>query len=72
MGLSLAAAMGGEARVVTTALALDYLDGATPGQWVEIAPRVVKAGKASGVVDALIHADGVLIARANACFRAHA
>lgn len=75
MGLSLGAALAarglenGVTGIVTTGLSVDYLGMAKPGQWVEIAPRVVKAAKGSGVVDALVLADGEPIARANASFR---
>jgi acyl-coenzyme A thioesterase PaaI-like protein len=75
MGLSLGAALGEAAKIagvsgiVTTSLSVDYLGVAQQGQWIEIAPRVVKASSGSGVVDALITADGDTIARANASFR---
>lgn len=75
MGLSLGAALGeaakiaGASGIVTTSLSVDYLGAAQIGQWVEIAPRVVKASSGSGVVDALVKADGEIIARANASFR---
>jgi uncharacterized protein (TIGR00369 family) len=69
MGLTLGHALGGEARLVTTALSVDYFGAGTAGQWLEIVPRVVATGKSSGVVDALVTADGVVIARANATFR---
>jgi uncharacterized protein (TIGR00369 family) len=75
MGLSLGAALAasglgeGVTGIVTTNLAVDYLGIAKLGQWIEIAPRVVKAGKSSGVVDAIVTADGAPIARANASFR---
>jgi uncharacterized protein (TIGR00369 family) len=74
MGLSLREAMlasGAEAPkgLVTTSLAVDYLGVAELGQWIEVVPRVVKAGGSSGVVDALVTANGETIARANASFR---
>jgi len=75
MGLSLGAALAagglaeGVSGIVTTSLAVDYLGVARLGQWIEIAPRVVKAAKGSGVVDAIVSADGAPIARANASFR---
>ncbi len=74
MGISLALvlrARGGDRPqgLVTTSLAVDYLGVAKPGQWIEIRPRVVWAGSGSGVVDALVTADAVPIARANATFR---
>jgi uncharacterized protein (TIGR00369 family) len=75
MGLSLGAAMAASSQaagvtgIVTTSLSVDYLGVAKLGQWIEISPRVVKAGKGSGVVDAIVTADGAPIARANASFR---
>jgi uncharacterized protein (TIGR00369 family) len=75
MGLSLGVVLGEKAKIagvsgiVTTSLSVDYLGAARMGQWIEIAPRVVKASSGSGVVDALITADGETIARANASFR---
>ena len=69
-GLTLGLAHSGGAQgITTTSLAVDYVGAAKVGQWLEIVPRVVKAGRASGVVDALISADGEVIARANASFR---
>jgi uncharacterized protein (TIGR00369 family) len=74
MGLTLGTAMraaGGETLkgLVTTTLSVDYIGVAKLGQWIEVSPRVVKAGGSSGVVDALVTADGEVIARANANFR---
>lgn len=79
MGLSLGVALeaagrshgsGAVSGIVTTSLSLDYLDMARPGDWVEIRPRVVKAGGSSGVVDALVVAgDGRVLARGNAVFK---
>lgn len=69
-GLTLGMALGaGKQGIVTTSLAVDYVGATALGQWLEIVPRVVKVGKSSGVIDALILADGEIIARANASFR---
>ncbi len=72
MGLSLAQdshSAGGTRRgAVTMSLSVDYVRRAEPGQWLIIAPRVVKAGRRTGTVDALITADGETVARANATF----
>ena len=69
-GLTLGMALGSGAKgIFTTSLAIDYVGPGKLGQWLEITPRIVKAGRASGVVDALITADGDVIARANASFR---
>ncbi len=69
MGLTIAQVSGRAGSVVTTALSLDYFGSGAIGQWLEIVPRMVSAGKNSGIVDALVMADGVAIARANASFR---
>ena len=54
---------------VTVSLSVDFLATAQVGQWLQIEPRVVKAGRSLGFVDALVTADGDLVARANATFR---
>ena len=54
---------------VTVSLSVDYVATAQVGQWLQIEPRVVKAGRSLGFVDALVTADGDLVARANATFR---
>ena len=73
MGMSLAHALvsrGSKAEsILTASLALDYVGSAAKGNWVEIAPTVVQSGTRSGVVTALVHADGRIVARANASFR---
>jgi uncharacterized protein (TIGR00369 family) len=69
-GLTLGVALGGAPQgIVTTALAIDYIAAAKPGQWLQVEPRVIKASTGSGVIDALITADGAVVARANASFR---
>jgi uncharacterized protein (TIGR00369 family) len=70
MGLTLGMALGGNLKgIVTTSLAVDYVGAAQLGQWLQITPRIVKVGRSSGLIDALITADGETIARANANFR---
>jgi uncharacterized protein (TIGR00369 family) len=54
---------------VTVGLSVDYVAAARLGQWLQIEPRVVKAGRSLGFVDALVTADGDVVARANATFR---
>lgn len=66
LGQSLGPATDG---IVTTRLAIDYLSPARLGQWLLVTPRVIKAGRGSGVIDALVTADGALVARADASFR---
>jgi acyl-coenzyme A thioesterase PaaI-like protein len=67
MGLSLAQTTGTSA--VTVGLTIDYVRSAGPGQWLQIEPRVIRAGGKLGFVDALVTADGETIARASATFR---
>ena len=66
MGLSLGLATG--TSPVTVSLSIDYLRVGKPGQWLQVEPRIVRAGNRLGVVDALITAAGETIARANATF----
>lgn len=68
MGLSYVAAAG-SSGAVTVGLQVDYAGTGRIGQWLHIAPRLIKAGKSMGFVDALISADAVVIARASATFR---
>jgi uncharacterized protein (TIGR00369 family) len=75
MGLSLGMAIAAETGtapvggLVTTSLSVDFLGGSEQGQWIEIVPRVVWVGGSSGVVEAMVTANGAPIARANASFR---
>jgi uncharacterized protein (TIGR00369 family) len=66
MGLSLWRST--QASAVTTHLSLDYMRSVRCGQWLQFEPRVVRVGKSLGVVDALITADGTVVARADATF----
>jgi uncharacterized protein (TIGR00369 family) len=54
---------------LTVSLSLDYIATARVGQWLQITPRVLKAGRSMGFVDALVTADGETVARASATFR---
>ena len=58
-----------EGGAVTLSLSLDYVSAAQVGAWLEIAPRVIKAGRSIGFVDALVTADGAVVARASATFK---
>ena len=55
--------------LVTVGLALDFLGAAKVGQWLEVAPRVLRAGGSLGFVDCLVRADDQPVARGNATFR---
>ena len=54
---------------LTISLSLDFLGPARIGQWLEFAPRVLRAGGSLGFVDCLVQADGTPVARGNATFR---
>ncbi len=54
--------------LVTVNLALDFVGSARIGQWLEFRPTVHKTGNRLCFASALIQADGVLCARANATF----
>jgi uncharacterized protein (TIGR00369 family) len=69
MGLSCVACQPGVKGALTVSLGVDYVATAKLGQWLLIAPRVIKAGGTLGFADALVTADGEAIARANATFR---
>ncbi|MBC7984247.1 MAG: PaaI family thioesterase [Candidatus Obscuribacterales bacterium] len=70
MGLSLAISLADKSpHIVTINLSVDYMDSAKIGDAILIEPRVVRTGGSIGFCDALVTADGVLIARANASFR---
>jgi uncharacterized protein (TIGR00369 family) len=68
MGLTLGAVTRTRGAL-TVNLAVDYVGAAKLGQWLQVKPRFVRAGRTIGFVDALITADGETIARANATFR---
>ena len=69
MGLSCASALASVGGLVTVSLSLDYVGTAKLGQWMQIEPRVLRTGKSMAFADALIRADGDIIARASATFR---
>ncbi|MEQ8344099.1 MAG: PaaI family thioesterase [Sneathiellaceae bacterium] len=55
--------------IVTVSLNIDYVATAANGAWFEVQPRLVKAGGATGFVDALVLGGGETVARASATFR---
>ncbi|HEX7777420.1 MAG TPA: PaaI family thioesterase [Parvibaculum sp.] len=69
-GIAYEKAFGVRAAAVTVSLNVDYVASASIGQWIEVKPHVVKAGRSMGFIGALVTADGVTIARASATFRA--
>jgi uncharacterized protein (TIGR00369 family) len=70
MGLTFVSARTDGLSAVTLSLTTDYVGSARPDQWLEITPRLIKAGASIGFVDALVTADDAVIARANAVFKA--
>jgi uncharacterized protein (TIGR00369 family) len=69
MGLSCGTALPSVQGLVTVSLNVDYAGSARIGQWLQIEPRVLRTGKSMGFADALVTADGGIIARASATFR---
>ncbi|MFO1329189.1 MAG: PaaI family thioesterase [Rubrivivax sp.] len=73
MGLSaavVARAEGIEVRApVTVSLALDYIDAAREGDWLEVRPQVLKVGRTLGFVECHVCSGDRLLARGSATFR---
>ena len=73
MGLSAIAATNADGgtpqRALTVSLSLDFVDGARPGEWLEIVPVVVRAGHTLAFVECRVVVGERMIARGNATFR---
>jgi uncharacterized protein (TIGR00369 family) len=69
MGISCGKAEPTLSGLVTLSLNVDYVGIGRTGQWLQIEPRVLKAGRSVRFGDALVMADGAVIARASATFR---
>jgi acyl-coenzyme A thioesterase PaaI-like protein len=69
MGYSCAQVLGWNISLVTISLAVDYVGSADIGQWLAIECEVIKTGSTICFAQALIKADGIVIARANGTFR---
>ena len=69
MGLSCGSRPGAVGGLVTVNLAIDYLASGRIGQWIQVEPRMIKAGSTLCFVQALVTADGIACARANATFK---
>jgi uncharacterized protein (TIGR00369 family) len=69
MGLSCGKVLGSVQGLVTVNLAVDYVGTARIGQWLQVEPRVLRTGRSMSFADALVTADGSLVARASASFR---
>lgn len=70
MGHSCGHKMGGTVSLVTVNLSVDYIGSASIGQWLQIDSDVLKTGSTICFVQCVVTADGDVIARANATFRA--
>jgi uncharacterized protein (TIGR00369 family) len=68
MGLSCGEALG-HARLVTINLTLDFIAAAKQGEWLEVRPKVVRAGSTLCFATAEVLSGDTLCARANAIFR---
>ncbi len=69
MGLSCSRHLGGDTRLVTANLTVDFLGTALIGQWLEFDTVFVKPGGTLCFTQAFVTADGQPCARANAVFR---
>ena len=70
MGLSCGLQLEAGANLVTVGLSVDFIATALQGEWLEIRPVVLKAGRSLAFCTATVHSDERLCARANATFRA--
>ena len=69
MGLSCGKSLPSAEGLVTISLNVDYAGTARTGQWLQIEPRVLRTGRSMAFADAVIAADGQIVARASATFR---
>lgn len=69
MGLSCGRRLGGDTRLVTANLTVDFLGAALIGQWLEFDTVFVKTGGTLCFTQAFVTADGQPCARANAVFK---
>ncbi|WOB08780.1 PaaI family thioesterase [Piscinibacter gummiphilus] len=58
-----------QASAVTVTLALDFLDAARIGEWLEVQPNVLKLGRTLAFAECRVVCGERLIARGNASFR---
>lgn len=58
-----------QASAVTVTLALDYLDSARIGEWLEVRPSVLKLGRTLAFAECRVLCGERLVARGNASFR---
>ena len=67
MGASCGHVLGGT-RLLTASLTVDFIGSAKIGQWLQVEPDVIKAGRTLCFAQSLITADGIVCARASATF----
>lgn len=60
---------GGNASAVTVTLTVDFVDSAKQGEWMEVRPTVLKAGRTLAFVECRVVCGERTIARASASFR---
>ena len=70
MQLTCRTALPAAADVLTAHLTIDYLGEARLGQWLQVEPRILRVGGGIAFADALVTADGAIVARAGGSFRA--
>ena len=59
----------GQKGAVTVSLALDFIDSAQIGEWLQVQPTVLKVGRTLAFVECRVVCGERLIARGNASFR---
>jgi acyl-coenzyme A thioesterase PaaI-like protein len=69
MGLSCGEQVANASGLVTVSLSVDFVGFAKVGQWLEIRPEVIKAGKSLCFASALVLADESVCARASGVFK---
>ena len=70
MGLACAFALGGESRLVTAHLSVDFTGIAQVGSWVEVIAKPTRTGRTMSFAAARVVAGEELVAQATAVFRA--
>jgi acyl-coenzyme A thioesterase PaaI-like protein len=69
MGLSCGQRVANTSGLVTVSLSVDFVGFAKVGQWLEIQPEVIKAGRSLCFATALVRADDSVCARASGVFK---
>jgi uncharacterized protein (TIGR00369 family) len=69
MGLSCGKSLHSSEGLATISLNVDYVGTARTGQWLQIEPRVLRTGRSMAFADAVVTANGQIVARASATFR---